>query len=205
MTKYDFKKELKEIYKAKKLSIIDVPFLHYISLKGTGNPNSKLFSDKVEALYATAYAISMSYKKDDFHIKDFFPFVVPPLEGVWDTIDNKEYTGDKDNLKYTIMLAMPSFVTEDVLKKAKDTSFKKKKNEYIKDIEMISYKERTNCIHLHLGSYNDEPNTFKEMMDFIKKEGYQRLSSSHREIYISDPRKTEEEKLKTILCFDIKK
>ncbi len=147
----------------------------------------------------------MSYKKEDFTIKDFFQFVVPPLEGVWDTINHKEYTGNKDELKYTIMIAMPSFVTEEVLEKAKEISFKKKKNEYIKDINLVSYKERESCIFLHLGSYDNEPATFKKMMDFTKEQGYQRTSFSHREIYISDPRKTEIEKLKTILCFDVKK
>lgn len=57
---------------------------------------------------------------------------------------------------------------------------------------------------LHLVSYDDEPASFEIMRQFYNDNGYERNSGEHREIYISDPRKTEAGKLKTVLRFNVK-
>ncbi len=201
--KYDIKKDLKDLYKAKNFNIIDLPEIQYISIEGAGNPNSDVFSHKVEALYAVAYTIRMSYRNDDFKIEDYVEFVVPPLEGEWDTIDNSAYDGNKEKLKYRLMIAIPSFVNEDVLDRAKEIASKKKKLADIKDVHLFSYPKRKVCVYLHLGFYDDEPESFQKMMDYVKEKGYTRSNFKHREVYLSDPRKTESEKLKTVLEFAV--
>ncbi len=200
-SKYDIKKELKSLYKASKVNIVDIPAINYIAIKGEGNPNNDDFARCVEALYAVAYTLSMSYK-NDFEIEGFYNFVVPPLEGEWDTISGA-YGGDKDNLKYTLMIAVPEFVTGSILEKAKNLADKKKGNEKIIEVELINYKENKVCVALHKGSYDNEPETFEEMEKFTKENAYARKNKFHREIYLNDARKTEVDKLKTILVFNV--
>ena len=206
MDKIDFKKKYKNIYapSAKKPSIVEVPKTNYIVLEGIGNPNtSQLFSDSIGALYGVAYAISMSYKGDALIIPNFYNFVVPPLEGVWDLVDRTYFS--KDNLKWTIGLMLPEFVTEEVFVKAKAIAFDKKKNELTKNIELKEFNDGPCCTMMHLGSYDDEPATFAKMEEYAKEQGYKRSEKIHREIYISDFRKTAPEKLKTVLRFKIEK
>ena len=202
--KIDFKKIHKEIYKPKKPSIVKFPSLSYLTLDGEGNPNSELFSESIGALYAIAYTISMSYK-GDYKIPNFYNFVVPPLEGHWDIIDGDGYDGNKDNLKWKIMILMPEFVTQDCFSWAKNKAFEKKKNNLINEVQLESFKEKECCVYMHIGPYDDEPESFKVMSEFVKNEGYQRSELTHREIYLSDFRKTDADKLKTVLCFEVEK
>ncbi len=206
MTKLDLKKTFKEVYKAKNLNIIDYPELGYIQLSGHGAPSSDLFQDSIAALYSTAYTISMSYK-GDFIIPDFENFVVSPLEGIWGLVDPKQgFDGtNKGNLKWTIMIAMPQFVNVEVVAKAKERAFDKKGFPLIEEISFKVDPPKKCCIKLHLGSYDNEPASFKEMENYTNDLNYRRISKTHREIYLTDFRKTETDKLKTILCFDVVK
>ncbi len=206
MNKIDFKKKYKHLYTPsdKTPSIVQVTGLHYAVLEGTGNPNtSQTFSSSVEALYALSYTISMSYKSNKFEIPGFYSFVVPPLEGVWDLADGKEFS--KDNLKWTIGILQPEFVTQDILSNAKQISYNKKQNELIKNIHLKQFNEGLCCTMMHIGSFDDEPATFAAMESFAKKEGYIRTEKTHREIYLSDFRKTSPDKLKTVLRFKVEK
>ncbi len=203
MEKIDFKKKYKEIYKVKKPSVVTFPKLNYVSIKGEGSPASELFKQSIGALFSTAYTISMSYK-GDFEIEGFHNFVVPPLEGVWDLIDTSvEYNGNKDNLKWTIMIMMPDFVTEEVLEEAKQRANEKKPNDLIEQLNLITFEEHKCCISLHVGSFDTESETFNEMDQFLEETNYKRVSKEHREIYLSDFNKVEASKLKTVLCYDI--
>lgn len=204
MEKLDLKKVYKNIYKPKGIEIIEVPDLRYISLDGIGNPNSELFTKNIEALYTVAYTISMSYK-GGFVIEDFINFVVPPLEGYWSTVTESDYDGNKDNLKWKIMLLIPNFITEGVLETAKKLAFKKKGNKFIKDIAIVNYNKRQACLYTHIGSYDDESISFSKMLEYVNSNGYKRVDPNHREIYLSDFRKTEKEKLKTVLEFTVVK
>lgn len=200
-SKYDIKKEWKNLYKANKVAIIELPAMQYIGIRGSGNPNKEDFGKRVEALYALAYTISMSYK-NNFEIDGYYQFVVPPLEGEWDTISG-EYDGNKENLKYILMIAMPKFVTEEVLETAKERAYQKKTMAAIKDVEFFAYDEVKVCVALHKGSYDSEPETFETMKAFIQEKGYARNTKYHREIYLSDARKTAVENLKTVLVFPV--
>ena len=209
MDKIDFKKKHKDLYSpsSKEPSVVQVPQMQYAVLKGIGDPNtSTLFSAAIEALFGLSYTISMSYKGDNLIIPNFFNYVVPPLEGVWDIVDGVNYDkGNKNNLKWTIGILQPAFVTNDILESAKSIAIIKKKNNLIKDISLQKYNDGLCCTFMHIGPYDNEDISFAKMNEFIKENGFERIEKTHREIYLSDFRKVDSEKLKTILRFKVKK
>jgi hypothetical protein len=208
MDKIDFKKKHKSIYgpSAKTPQIVDVPNFQYAVLSGVGNPNtSEDFSNSISALYGLSYTISMSYK-GDFIIPDFYSYVVPPLEGVWDVVDGKGFKiTNKDNLKWKIGLMQPEFVTQEVFNEAKSRAFAKKKNDLTNNLKLESYCDGLSCTFMHKGSFDDEKQSFDMMEAFCAEQGYQRIEKTHREIYLSNFEKTKPENLKTVLRFKVKK
>jgi hypothetical protein len=201
--KYEWRKKEKEIYlPPNKPVLIDIPKYKYFTIRGNGNPNSSFFGECIEALYATSYAIRMSYKKG-LEPENFYEYTVYPLEGIWDISEKAKQsfdgTIDKDELVFTLMIRQPDFVTNEFAETAKEWAFKKKGNPLI---EKLSFDEITDgkCIQMmHLGSYDDESESFATMEEFCTKNQLKRKSKQHKEIYISDPRKVVPEKLKTVL------
>ncbi len=94
-------------------------------------------------------------------------------------------------------------MTDALFESIKQTAFEKKKNPKILKTKLVTSKESNVCQTIHLGSYDSEPATFKLMEEYTEEQGYSRLSKTHTEIYISDPRRVSPEKLKTTLRFDI--
>ncbi|MDF2674083.1 MAG: hypothetical protein K0R09_2351 [Clostridiales bacterium] len=203
--KIDYKKDFKNIYLPKTTpTIIDIPKMQYIMISGTGNPNGEEFAKYTEALYSISYAIKMSYKSKDIP-EGYYEYTVFPLEGIWDLIDKSKPSTDKDNYKYTIMIRQPDFLIEELFEKFLEQTKKKKPNP---KLEKLSFGEITDglcCQVMHIGSYDDESESFGRMETFCKESGYIRASKIHREIYLSDPRKTEVSKMKTVLRFSVKK
>ncbi len=205
--KYEWRKKEKEIYlPPNKPVIIDVPRYKYFIIRGNGNPNSSFFGECIEALYATSYAIRMSYKKG-LEPENFYEYTVYPLEGIWDISEKakQSFNGkiDKDELVFTLMIRQPDFVTNEFAETAKEWALRKKGNSLI---EKLAFNEMTDgkCIQMmHLGRYDDEPESFATMEDFSTKNQLKRKSKQHKEIYISDPRKVVPEKLKTVLRFEV--
>ncbi len=205
--KHEWRKKEKDIYLPKaKPVIVDIPEFKYIALDGAGNPNSEAFQEYVEALYAIAYGIKMSYKKG-IEVEGYFQYTVYPLEGVWDITDEaKKGSGNgwsKDDLVFKLMIRQPDFVTDEFFEKIKESVKVKKSNKKIDEVRLIRMTEGMCCQILHKGSYNDEPESFKMMEDYCTEQGYKRSLKTHREIYLSDPRKTADDKLKTVLRFKI--
>lgn len=201
--KHEYKKHEKDLYQPKnKPSLIDVPMMKYIALKGEGNPNSQAFAHKIEALYACAYTIKM-FPKNGVQIPNYFDYTVYPLEGIWDLSlkGRLEESLNKDELVYTIMIRQPEFVSDEIVKLALEKSMHK--NDEIKDIEFIQ-SNPTRCIQMmHIGPFDTEPESFKLMEEYAESMGLKRLSKMHREIYLSDFRKTKADSLKTILRFEV--
>lgn len=200
--KHEYKKHEKDLYQPKSPSLIHVPAMKYIALKGEGNPNSEAFSHKIEALYACAYTIKM-FPRNGVIIPDYVDYTVYPLEGVWDLSlkGRLEETLNKDELVYTIMIRQPDFITEDIFKLAQIKSMYK--NDEIKDIELIQT-EPSKCVHMmHIGPFDTEPESFRLMEEYCESLGLKRLSKCHREIYLSDFRKTKADSLKTILRIEV--
>lgn len=200
--KVDFKKAEKEFYFPKKIEVITVPEMTYLTVSGQGAPADAVFQEAIASLYPIAYAISMSYKREDIVIPHFYRFVVPPLEGLWTskTVPEANEPLRKEELIWKIMIRMPEFVTEEVVEWAKkETALKKKQ-----DFSQVKHEKIKDglCIQtMHKGSFDDEAETFSLMAKFAAEEGYELIHKDfhHREIYLSDFRKTSPEKLKTVL------
>lgn len=207
---FDFKKEFKEFYQPKtKPSIITIPKMNYLAVRGTGDPNQEdsAYKESIELLYGVAYTLKMSHKTD-YKIEGFFDYVVPPLEGFWWQEDREgvEY-GHKEQFSFISVIRLPDFVSKDNVDWAISQASKKKKRDFSK-VEFFTYDEGLCVQCMHVGPYNDEPKTVEAMHQFMEEEGYVldiTLERMHHEIYLGDVRKTAAEKLKTVLRHPIKK
>ena len=203
----EWRKEEKDIYLPKtKPVIIDVPEFKYISLDGSGDPNSGALKEHMEALYALSYGIRMSYKQG-IEPEGFYQYTVYPLEGVWDLTDEAKKVFDKgwskDDLVFSVMIRQPDFVTQEFFSEIRDIVRRKKQIAKLDEAKLIKITEGKCCQMMHIGSYDDEPESFGQMERFCKEQGLERTSKKHREIYLSDPRKTDATKLKTVLRFEV--
>ncbi|ANE45348.1 hypothetical protein SY83_02260 [Paenibacillus swuensis] len=201
--KIDYKKDYKQLYVPKTVpEIVDVPRMSFFMVSGSGDPNGEEFGRVIEALYSVSYAVRMSYKSD--HVpKGYYEYTVFPLEGEWDLLDYTKPATDKSNLKYTIMIRQPDFVTEENYERYVEHSKRKKSNPLLERIRFGHVENGLSCQMMHRGSFDEEPASFERMEGFCTEQGYTRSSKIHREIYLSDPRKTEPAKLKTVLRFPV--
>ncbi|HLU22291.1 MAG TPA: GyrI-like domain-containing protein [Bacillaceae bacterium] len=135
----------------------------------------------------------------------YYEYTVFPLEGIWDFSEEGRKLDylDKNHLVYQLMIRQSDFVTEELFQRAVDTVKKKKKNLQVDEAKFISHADGLSVQMMHHGSYDNESETFSIMENYCEEQGYKRKSKIHREIYISDPRKTAPEKLKTVLRFKI--
>ena len=207
---FDFKKEYKEFYMpARKPSIIEVPPMNYIAVRGKGDPNDENgeYKKSIGLLYGIAFTIKMSYK-GEHKIDGYFDYVVPPLEGFWwqEGVDGIDYA-HKENFSFVSLIRLPDFVSKADFEWAVAEATKKKKTDFSK-LEFLTYTEGLCVQCMHIGSYDEEPATVALMDEYIKEKGYvndlndERL---HHEIYLSDARRVAPEKLKTVIRHPIKK
>lgn len=206
--KVDFKKKY-DFYKCKqKPTIVNIPKLKYITIIGEGNPNKCVhFQKSIEALYKFSYALKMLPKKGITPI-GYYEYVVAPLEGIWDTKSETRFEGNKDDLKYKLMILQPEFLTLELFKELTNKISIDKKSIEIKDyVDKLSFEEieEGKCIQiLHIGTYDDEPETLKSVFEFLKENNLEYLPWSHHEVYLSDARRTAPDKLKTIIRYKVK-
>lgn len=206
---FDFKKEYKEFYLPKdKPSIVTVPPMNYLAVRGEGDPNEEggAYQQAIGLLYAVAYTIKMS-KKGDHRIEGYFDYVVPPLEGFWkqEGVTGIDYA-HKEKFQWISVIRLPDFVTKADYDWAVEEATRKKKFD-CSAVEYFTYDEGLCVQCMHTGPYDDEPATVERMHRFMQEQGYvldvtdQRL---HHEIYLSDARKTAPEKLKTVIRHPIR-
>lgn len=183
--------------------IIDIPEMQYLIVSGKGDPNQPSFQTSIQALYGLAYPIKIKHKKQHPE-RDF---VVFPMEGVWDLDEEgRKLTHlDKSHLVYDLMIAQPECIEETFVDMIKEEIRKKKKTAMHDHVRLIRIREGLSCQMLHIGSYDSEPESFEKMESYVKSMGYERVSKIHREIYLSDARKTSPDALRTILRFGIRK
>lgn len=206
---FDFKKEYKEFYMPKnKPEVIMVPAAKYIAVRGTGNPNEEggAYQKAVGVLYAVAYTIKMSYKGTR-KIDGFFEYVVPPLEGFWwqENVDGVDYT-DKSSFNWISVIRLPDFVKKEDFDWAVQEAKRKKKLD-CSSAEFLTIDEGLCVQMMHYGTYDGEPATVAVMDEYVSANGYVNdLSATrlHHEIYLSDPRKTEASKRKTVIRHPVK-
>lgn len=203
--KYEWKKNDKELYLPKnKPEIVTVPNFKFFMLDGKGNPNSEEFSEAIGVLYSLSYVIKM-LPKNGIVPEGYFDYTVFPLEGVWDLAEEARnvHRLDKNSLIYTIMIRQPHFVTNELAEEVIQ-SVKLKKPHILLDKVKFNSLEDGLCLQmLHIGFYDDEPKSFAIMEDYCRVNDLRRTTKIHREIYISDFRKTQPDKLKTILRFKV--
>lgn len=200
--KHEWKKHEKELYGIKKQpQLLKVEKQKYFTIKGIGNPNKEDFSERIGVLYSLAYAVRMM-PKSGFTPQGYFEYTVYPLEGVWESIDE---SGDmnKELLNYTLMIRQPDFATEKIVEKAFEIARKKKPHKLLDEVCFEEVEDGLSVQVLHIGPYDNEPESFEKMKNFIDGNKLKRNKSSHREIYLSDVRKVAPEKLKTILRYTV--
>lgn len=198
--KVDVKKEYHELFEAstKAIDTVDVPEFQFLMIDGIGNPTVAEFKQKSKALNLLAKAIRAYYKE-----QDDINYLISPLEGMWDTYDNAKFdVTRKKMIRYTLMLSQPKFLTEEVFEKVKESLAKKKGNLYVKEIYLRKFTEGKSVQMLHIGPYNTEIMTTKEIMEYIIVQNM-KLNGMHHEIYLNNPEKVAPEKLKTIVRYAV--
>ena len=206
---FDYKKEYREFYlPPKKPTIVTVPQMNYLAVRGSGDPNAEggEYKKSLELLYPIAFTIKMS-KKGSRAIEGYFEYVVPPLEGFWwqDGVSGVDFS-HKEAFSFISVIRLPDFVTRSDFEWAIAEAELKKKADFSR-VEFFAYSEGLCVQCLHTGRYDDEPATIAAMHDFAAQNGYAidiTPSRMHHEIYLSDPRRCAPENLKTVVRHPIK-
>ena len=209
MTAFDYKKEYKEFYlPPRKPQIVEVPEMNFLAVRGMGDPNEEEgdYKAAIGLLYSIAYTIKMS-KMGKHRIEGYFDYVVPPLEGFWwqDGVQGVDYTR-KDQFQWISLIRLPEFVTREEFDWAIQEASVKKQMDFSK-VEFFTYHEGLCVQCMHIGPYDNEPVTVREMERYAKEQGYELDFSDQRyqhEIYLSDVRKCKPENLKTVIRQPIK-
>jgi len=199
MAKLDLVKEYKSYYKAvKKPEIVEFDAINYLSIEGQGEPAGEVFVNKVEALYPLAYGIKKICKEQNSD------FGVPKLEGLWWVEGNMPALEvPRSEWYWKLLIRMPEFVTEEMMVSVQPVVAKKKKSELIKEISFEKIMEGKCVQIMHIGPYSTEPETISSLMKFMSQNNLS-INGLHHEIYLSDPRKTEPSKMKTLIRYPVK-
>ena len=206
---FDYKKDYKEFYMPpKKPSIVEVPAMNYIAVRGKGDPNEENgeYKESIGLLYGIAFTIKMS-KMGNHKIDGYFDYVVPPMEGFWwqDGVEGIDYA-HKGNFSFISLIRLPDFVTKADFDWAVAEATKKKKTDFSK-VEFLIYNEGLCVQCMHIGPYDAEPATIAAMHEYAEQNGYELDITDaryHHEIYLSDPRKCDPSRLKTVVRHPIK-
>lgn len=207
---FDYKKEYKEFYMPGSTpEIVTVPVTNYVAVRGKGDPNQEggAYQKALGILYGVAYTIKMSYK-GSHKIEGFFEYVVPPLEGFWwqDDVAGVDYA-HKDTFNWISVIRLPDFLTKEDFDWAVTEAGKKKKMD-CSSAEFLTVDEGLCVQIMHIGPFDDEPATVAIMDEYLVENGYRNDMTDirlHHEIYLSDIRKVQPSKWKTIIRHPIKK
>ena len=195
-TKVDFKRELRHLYSAtREPQLLDVPVLNYVMIDGHGDPNTAVeYREAVEALYAISYAAKFIVKG----VPNGLDYGVLPLEGLWWTADMSTFsTDDKSAWDWTMMIMQPDVVTTEIFEQALAKTATKGLAAQGR-VRLERFSEGRSAQIMHVGPYATEQPTIERLHAFIAEQGLQ-LRGKHHEIYLSDPRRSAPEKMKTII------
>lgn len=198
MEKLDLKKELKHLYQpsAKEVAQADVPTMNYLMVDGEGDPNTtSIFAEAVVALFAVSYTLKFMVKKGSLAID----YGVMPLEGLWWTDDMSKFSiEDKSNWQWTMMIAQPPFVSNEMVDAAIAEVKRKKNPTTISKLRFEAFTEGRCAQTLHIGPFSEEGPNIAKVHHFIEASGC-KLRGKHHEIYLSDIRRSAPAKWKTII------
>jgi hypothetical protein len=198
MKKIDYKKERKHLYNssAKKISIVEVAQMNFLMIDGAGDPNtSSEFQQAVEALFGVSYTLKFMIKKGEPAVD----YGVMPLEGLWWADDMSQFNVEaKDSWKWTLMIMQPEFITRAQIAEAMETVQNKKKLSVASMLRFESFEEGQAAQIMHIGPFSEEGPTVEKLHDFIEENSFKRCGK-HHEIYLSDIRRANPEKWRTVI------
>jgi hypothetical protein len=198
LAKTDLKKELKHLYSAPKgePEMVEVPPLKYLMVDGRGYPGTSIeYQEAMEVLYGMAYTLKFKLKRGPLAAD----YVVMPLQGLWWVPNMEEFsTAAKDEWQWTSMILQPPEVTPEMFEEAREELRKKKDPAAIDRVRLEEYEEGLSAQVMHLGPYSEEEPTIARLHEFIREQGHG-LRGKHHEIYMSDPRRTAPERIRTII------
>ncbi len=211
MEKIDYKKTEKHLYMPKQPAIVEVPEMVFFAVDGRGDPNTApAYAAAMEILYGLSFTVKMS-KMGGEEPEGYFEYVVPPLEGLWWT-DDPAFDGrapaDKNRFYWTSLIRQPDFVTEEVFSWALEKLARKKPELDLSGARFWRWREGL-CAHiLHVGPYDAEPASIDKLSAFTAEQGCApdfTPDRRHHEIYLSDPRRTAPQRLKTLIRHPVRK
>ncbi|MFD6418316.1 GyrI-like domain-containing protein [Streptomyces sp. NPDC060194] len=198
MDNYDVKKDLRHLYGAKgRIERVDVPTLGFVTADGEGSPNtSRLYTDVVEALYTTAYAVR-ALAVEEVGRKH----TVGPLEGLWWADDLGAFTAsrDEDAWKWRLMIVQPDWITEELFRAGLERAVARKAPAAADRVRFTRFEEGPCVQVLHVGPYDQEGPAIARMHDEFMPARHLKPRGLHHEIYLSDARRTAPARLRTIL------
>lgn len=197
MPKIDLKRELKYLYQpsAKEVVQVEVPTLRFLMIDGEGDPNtSRRYAQAVEALFSVSYTAKFMMKKRTPAID----YAVMPLEGLWWSDDMSAFvTDDRSKWRWTMMIMQPDFVAADVIAEAIAQAKRKKALATLSELRLECFTEGWCAQTLHVGPFTEEGPTIRRVHDFI--EARSALSGKHHEVYLSDIRRADPRRWRTVI------
>ncbi len=198
MSKVDYKKELKHLYRpsVKKVETLVVPEMNFLMLDGEGDPNtSQTFQDAINVLYPLSYALKFMVKKGDIGID----YGVLPLEGLWWADDMSSFSVEnKSHWKWTLMIMQPELITVEMVQQAIEQVRMKKNPVSLPLVRFETFEEGKVAQTMHIGPFSEEGPTVEKVHAYIEENHSQRIGK-HHEVYLSDIRRAAPEKWKTII------
>ena len=197
MDKIDFKKELTSLYQASTKTVVevDVPSFQFLMVDGVGDPNTApAYAQAIEALFSVSYTTKFMLKKGP----QALDYAVMPLEGLWWADDMAAFvSGDKARWQWTMMVMQPPCVPPDLVQAAIMEVKKKKNLPAMERLRLQEFAEGHCAQVLHIGPFSEEGPTIERLHTFVDARGGR--AGKHHEIYLSDIRKADPKKWKTIL------
>lgn len=203
MSKRDLKRELRHLYapSAKEVSVVDVPEMNFLAVDGQGDPNTTpAYTEAVEALFSLSYALKFALKKAPGGVD----YGVMPLEGLWWADDLGAFIAeDRSSWQWTMMIMQPAVVTSDLVAEmtatvADKSAAKKKELPALPNLRFETFTEGSCAQLLHVGPFSTEGPTIKRVHQHIREQGRE-LTGKHHEIYLSDIRRADPAKWRTVI------
>lgn len=195
MKKVDLKKEAFYKASAKEIVEVDVPAFRFLMVDGVGDPNTTPeYVQAVEALFSVSYTAKFMLKRGPQEID----YAVMPLEGLWWADDLSVFvSNDRTRWKWTMMIMQPHFVADDIIETAMGEVRRKKRLPGLDRLRLEEFAEGRCAQVMHIGPFSEEGPTIAHLHAFI--EARSGLAGKHHEIYLSDIRRADPKKWKTIV------
>lgn len=200
-----FLKFMKEIYFPKRGHIQELTLspMNFLGFEGKGSPETKAFQDAVQSLYTMAFTLKMGMKfKKIAKPRGYHDYKVPPLEGLW-WMKGPFDLSKRNAFEWQLLILLPAFVTKTELNVSIEQARQKKPELPLNKVALVELDEGPSIQTLHVGPYSAEPETIAKLMEYAKEKRLT-ITGKHHEIYMSDPRRTPPQKLKTILRYPVK-